>query len=81
MCMLDLYVYIHTYSLCYVLLLTQAVESLEREIQLLQNLKHDQIVQYYGTERTETSIRIFMEYMPGVSCGDGWHTTKFEPKV
>lgn len=30
-------------------------------------MKHDRIVQYYGTERTETSVRIFMEYMPGVS--------------
>ena len=52
----------------YILLFTQAVESLEREIQLLQSMKHDQIVQYYGTERTNTSVRIFMEYMPGVSC-------------
>ena len=50
-------------------MLTQAVESLEREIQLLQNMKHNRIVQYYGTERTETSVRIFMEYMPGVSSG------------
>ena len=68
--MLDLYVYLHicTWGLCYVLLLTQAVESLEKEIQLLQNLKHDQIVQYYGTERTDTSVRIFMEFMPRVSC-------------
>ena len=55
----------------YILFLTQAVESLEREIQLLQNMEHDRIVQYYGTERTDTSIRIFMEYMPGVSCSDG----------
>ena len=53
------------------LLLTQAVESLEKEIQLLQSMKHDQIVQYFGTERTDTSIHIFMEYMPGVSCSDG----------
>ena len=52
--------------MCY-LSCTQAVESLEKEIKLLQNMRHDRIVQYYGTERTKTSVRIFMEYMPGVS--------------
>ena len=55
----------------YILFCTQAVKSLEKEIKLLQNMKHDRIVQYYATERTETSIRIFMEYMSGVSSGDG----------
>ena len=59
----DLYAYINKN------LLTQAVESLEREVRLLQNMKHDRIVRYYGTEITETSFRIFMEYMPGVSYG------------
>ena len=52
--------------MCY-LSCTQAVESLEKEIKLLQNMRHDRIVKYYGTERTYTSVRIFMEYMPGVS--------------
>ena len=45
----------------------QAVESLEKEISVLQKITHNRIIQYYGTERTESSVRIFMEYMPGVS--------------
>ena len=45
----------------------QVVESLEKEITILKKLKHDRIVQYYGTERSETCVRIFMEFMEGVS--------------
>ena len=48
-------------------LFTQVVESLEKEITILRKLKHDRIVQYYGTERSESCVRIFMEYMEGVS--------------
>eukprot|EP00051_Salpingoeca_urceolata_P010999 m.135263 g.135263 ORF g.135263 m.135263 type:complete len:641 (+) comp16940_c0_seq6:635-2557(+) len=43
------------------------VQSLEAEIQLLKNLSHRRIVQYYGTERTEQHLAIFMEYVPGRS--------------
>ena len=42
------------------------MKSLEREIDLLKNLKHERIVLYYGTTRTDRNIRIFMEYMSGV---------------
>ncbi|XP_065887366.1 mitogen-activated protein kinase kinase kinase 2-like [Dysidea avara] len=43
------------------------VRSLEKEIQLLKNLRHERIVLYFGTERSDTSLCIFMEYMPGGS--------------
>lgn len=48
----------------------QEVSALECEIQLLKNLCHERIVQYYGCLRdtTERTLSIFMEYMPGVSA-------------
>jgi hypothetical protein len=48
----------------------QEVSALECEIQLLKNLQHERIVQYYGClrDRAEKILTIFMEYMPGV-CG------------
>lgn len=47
----------------------QEVNALECEIQLLKNLLHERIVQYYGCLRDpqEKTLSIFMEYMPGVS--------------
>lgn len=44
------------------------VSALECEIQLLKNLFHERIVQYYGCLRDthERTLSIFMEYMPGV---------------
>lgn len=47
----------------------QEVSALECEIQLLKNLCHERIVQYYGCLRDtlERTLSIFMEYMPGVS--------------
>lgn len=41
---------------------------MECEIQLLKNLRHERIVQYYGCLRDhgEKTLTIFMEYMPGV---------------
>lgn len=46
----------------------QEVNALECEIQLLKNLLHERIVQYYGFLRDppERTLSIFMEYMPGV---------------
>ena len=43
-------------------------ESLQKKMDALQKLKHDRIVQYFGTERRESSVFIFMEYIAGVSC-------------
>jgi serine/threonine protein kinase len=42
-------------------------EALEREVLVLQRLSHIRIVRYYGTERTDTFLAIFMEYVPGRS--------------
>ena len=43
------------------------VRELEGEIRTLQKLKHPNIVQYLGFERTETHFNIFLEWMPGGS--------------
>lgn len=42
------------------------VRSFETEVQLLKNLRHERIVTYYGTERRDAKLHIFIEYMPGV---------------
>ncbi|KAI8477840.1 Mitogen-activated protein kinase kinase kinase 2 [Branchiostoma belcheri] len=44
----------------------QEVKALECEIQLLKNLQHERIVQYYGCIQDENRLCIFMEYMPGI---------------
>lgn len=51
----------------------QEVSALECEIQLLKNLQHERIVQYYGClrDRAEKTLTIFMEYMPGVRAATG----------
>lgn len=53
------------YNISAVLIL-QEVRSFETELQLLKNLRHERVVTYYGTERTDGKLYIFMEYMPGV---------------
>ena len=42
-------------------------QNLEKRIESLKALQHDHIVQYYGTERSDNNISIFIEYIPGVS--------------
>ncbi|KAK7940587.1 hypothetical protein WMY93_003913 [Mugilogobius chulae] len=51
---------------------SKEVSALECEIQLLKNLHHERIVQYYGCLRdhSEKTLTIFMEYMPGGSVKD-----------
>ncbi|XP_018429860.1 PREDICTED: mitogen-activated protein kinase kinase kinase 3 isoform X1 [Nanorana parkeri] len=51
---------------------SKEVSALECEIQLLKNLHHDRIVQYYGClrDKGEKTLTIFMEYMPGGSVKD-----------
>lgn len=51
---------------------SKEVNALECEIQLLKNLLHERIVQYYGCLRDlqEKKLSIFMEYMPGGSIKD-----------
>ena len=45
------------------------VRSFESEVQLLKNLHHERIVTYFGTERKDGKLYIFMEYMAGVWSG------------
>lgn len=56
---------------------SQEVSALECEIQLLKNLRHERIVQYYGCLRdhSERTLTIFMEYMPGVGLHAGLRLT------
>ncbi|KAM3923626.1 mitogen-activated protein kinase kinase kinase 3 [Leptodactylus fuscus] len=51
---------------------SKEVSALECEIQLLKNLHHERIVQYYGClrDKGEKTLTIFMEYMPGGSVKD-----------
>ena len=47
----------------------EMVAALDQEIDTMQHLDHINIVQYLGCERKETSISIFLEYIPGGSIG------------
>jgi mitogen-activated protein kinase kinase kinase len=43
------------------------VEALKHEIGLLRDLKHENIVQYLGSNSDDTHLNIFLEYVPGGS--------------
>lgn len=43
------------------------VEALQREIELLKDLQHQNIVQYLGSSDEDGSLNIFLEYVPGGS--------------
>ncbi|KAJ8003562.1 hypothetical protein DPEC_G00149640 [Dallia pectoralis] len=51
---------------------TKEVSALESEIELLRNLSHERVVQYYGCLRdvNERTLSIFTECMPGGSIKD-----------
>ena len=38
------------------------VEALQREIELLKDLDHDNIIRYFGTSQTADKLLIFLEY-------------------
>ncbi|KNE69156.1 STE/STE11/BCK1 protein kinase [Allomyces macrogynus ATCC 38327] len=42
-------------------------EALEREITLLRDLRHPNIVRFLGYERVATTLNVFLEYVPGGS--------------
>ncbi|XP_070570149.1 mitogen-activated protein kinase kinase kinase 3-like isoform X3 [Ptychodera flava] len=46
------------------------VKALKVEIELLKNLQHERIVQYFGCGEDEKALCIFMELMPGGSVKD-----------
>lgn len=60
---------------------------MECEIQLLKNLRHERIVQYYGCLRDleQKKLTIFVEFMPGVRILQGiltsGHTGLFQIKT
>ena len=43
------------------------VRALENEVAVLRRLRHVNIVRYLGTERTDDTLNIFLEYVPGGS--------------
>ncbi|KAK9480840.1 kinase-like domain-containing protein [Lipomyces japonicus] len=45
----------------------QMIDALQREIQLLRDLHHDNIVQYLGSNSDSEHLNIFLEYVPGGS--------------
>ena len=45
------------------------MDALNAEIETLKDLDHPHIVQYLGYERTDKTISIFLEYVPGGSVG------------
>ncbi|KAL9645972.1 hypothetical protein ABK040_001079 [Willaertia magna] len=47
--------------------LESKLAALQREINVMKELKHENIVQYYGAEILGTTLNIFLEYVPGGS--------------
>jgi serine/threonine protein kinase len=42
-------------------------DALQREIDLLRELNHEHIVRYFGSQSSETSFNVFLEYVSGGS--------------
>ncbi|KAG9394161.1 Protein kinase domain [Carpediemonas membranifera] len=57
----------------------EEVAAFEYEIGLMQNLNHRNIVKYLGFDRTETTLNIFMELVPGGSMSAFVSPKKFGP--
>ncbi|KAI1935712.1 mitogen-activated protein kinase kinase kinase [Ophidiomyces ophidiicola] len=47
----------------------EMVAAMDQEIDTMQHLEHPNIVQYLGCHRSELSISIYLEYIPGGSIG------------
>jgi serine/threonine protein kinase len=50
---------------CAYLLLCKKIESLQSEINILKTLKHENIVRYLDSEKTNETFSIFLEYIEG----------------
>ena len=46
------------------------ISNFRREINLMSPLSHTNIVQYFGTQETSTTLVVMMEYVPGGSISD-----------
>ena len=44
----------------------QEVNALRIQISILQNVKHERIVSYYGSQQNGKYLDLFTEFMPGV---------------
>lgn len=55
--------------------ISKEVRALQCELQLLKNLQHPRIVQYFGSEEGDRVLSIFMEYVPCGSLKD--HIRKY----
>ncbi|XP_078444321.1 mitogen-activated protein kinase kinase kinase 1-like isoform X2 [Wolffia australiana] len=42
----------------------ECIQQLEKEVELLSQLEHENIVKYLGTEKEESTLYIFLEYVP-----------------
>jgi mitogen-activated protein kinase kinase kinase len=47
----------------------EMLRSLDVEIEMMESLEHPNIVTYLGSEKSEMSMSIFLEYVPGGSIG------------
>jgi hypothetical protein len=47
--------------------LEERLVALQREINVMKSLEHENIVQYYGAEKVGTTLNIFLEYVAGGS--------------
>ncbi len=47
--------------------LEERLVALQREINVMKSLEHENIVQYYGAEKVGTTLNIFLEYIAGGS--------------
>ncbi|EER26354.1 Protein kinase domain containing protein [Coccidioides posadasii C735 delta SOWgp] len=47
----------------------EMVQAMDHEIDTMQHLEHPNIVQYLGCHRSELSMSIYLEYIPGGSIG------------
>ena len=59
-------VHVHVYPSVLFCCQFKEVQSLKQEIELLRNLQHPRIVQYFGCLEENGTLSIFMEFMSGV---------------